>query len=350
MPMMHPEETPSPESSASARDGAQRHAIPWGQQAELELHATAAALVVSPLAEGEKPYLVTHGRVEARIREHGRVTKVELVPREAGFLSLFWRQGGHAELFVPANVHARLKLDAGAVRVSGLKDCALELSTDAGTASLRDVHGKLTLRTGAGRIVGERVGGTLHVQADAGAVKLDVDALDVGEHRIGTKVGAVELRLVPGLDVNVVARSSLGAAHTRYPSNPQAATTLLMETELGSVRIRESGRARPEEEGSETSSWEEDSLRWQRQAERWQRRAERHANQWAHAWANSWGAPPWSHHGHHHGPRHHRAEPPPTPPTSGGIPEAEMRRVLDLVEAGKLSAEDAQKLLTAMQR
>ncbi|RKH37766.1 hypothetical protein D7V93_41760 [Corallococcus llansteffanensis] len=341
---MEPEVTPSSDSD-SARDGAQRHAIPWGQQAQLELHATAAALVVSPLAEGEKPYLVTHGRVEARIHEHGRVTKVELVPRESGFLSLFWRQGGHAELFVPANVHAKLHLDAGAVRVSGLKDCELDLSTDAGTASLRDVHGKLTLRTGAGRIVGERVGGTLNISAQAGAVKLDVDALDVGEHRIGTQVGAVELRLVPGLDVHVAARTAMGAVHTRYPSNPQAATTLVLETELGSVRIRESGRSRSEDVAHE--AWEADSLRWQRKAERWQRRAERHAHQWAHAWANSWGAPPWAHHpGTSPHARPEQAAPPPSP----GIPEAEMRRVLELVEAGKLSAADAQKLLTAMQR
>jgi hypothetical protein len=341
--MMDPEATPSSEPTSSSRDGSQRHALPWGQHAELELHAMAAALVVSPLPEGEKPYLVTHGRVEARIHEHGRLTKVELVPREAGFLSLFWRQGGHAELFVPANVKAKLQLDAGAVRVSGLKDCELELSTDAGTANLRDVHGKLQLRTGAGRILGERVGGTLHVQANAGAVKLDVDALDEGEHHIGTQVGAVELRLVPGLDVNITARSSLGAAHTRYPSNPQAATTLRLETELGSVRVREaSGRSRPEE----TEGWD-DTLRWQRQAERWQRRAERHAHQWAHAWANSWGAPPWG--PPPGGPRHHQ-RPEPPPPPARGIPDDEMRRVLDLVEAGKLSAEDAQKLLKAMQR
>lgn len=337
--MMDPEATPSSDASSPSRDGTQRHAIPWGQHAELVLHASAATLVVSPLPEGEKPYLVTHGRVEARIQEHGRVTNVELVPREAGFLSLFWRQGGQAELFVPPDVRAKLLLDAGAVRIAGLKDCQLELSTDAGTASLRDVHGKLTLRTGAGRIIGERVGGTFHVHAAAGAVKLDVDALDVGEHRIGTQVGAVELRLVPGLDVNISAHTSLGSAQTRYPSNPQAATTLLLETELGSVRIRESGRSR----GEDMEGWEEDSMRWQRQAERWQRRAERHANQWAHAWASSWGAPPWA---GHPGARHHR----PQPPQPRGIPDEEMRRVLDLVEAGKLSAEDAQKLLKAMQR
>lgn len=340
--MMDPEATPSSDPSAPPRDGAQRHAIPWGQHAELELHATAAALVVSPLPEGEKPYLVTHGRVEARIHEHGRLTKVELVPREAGFLSMFWRQDGHAELFVPANVRAKLLLDAGAVRISGLKDCQLELSTDAGTANLRDVHGQLTLSTGAGRVIGERVGGSLHIQANTGVVKLDVDALDEGEHRVGTQVGAVELRLVPGLDVNVEARTAVGAVHMRYPSNPHAATTLVLETELGSVRIRESGRSRQDE----AESWEEDSLRWQRQAERWQRRAERHANRWAHAWANSWGAPPWANPGGR--PQPPMPPQPPAPPR--GIPDDEMRRVLDLVEAGKLSAEDAQKLLKAMQR
>jgi hypothetical protein len=343
------ESEPSPQSSevpsdvppgVSPRPG-ERHALPWGQRAELELHASAAAITLMPLPEGEKPFLVAHGPVDARVRERGHITRVELSIREGGFWSFLWRNMPHVEVFVPADVKARLKLDAGMVRVAGLKDCELEVATDAGTADVRDVHGKLTLLTSAGSIFGQRVGGTLNVQAGAGSVKLEVDALAPGEHRIVSQLGAVDVRLVPGLDVSIDARTSLGSVRNGYPSRPGAATVLRLETELGSVRVRESHRQGPG--AADTRSWEHDAQRWQRQAERWQRRAERHAGRWAQAWPHAWGAPPWA-------AGQGGMRPPAAGPTTGGIPDEELRRVLQLVHDGKVGVEDAEKLLRAMQR
>lgn len=339
------ESEPSPQSSESPREtphgasprASERHAIPWGQRAELELHASAAAITLMPLREGEKPYLVAHGPVEVDVRERGSVTRVELSMREGGFWSLLWRSMPQVELFVPDDVRARLKLDAGMVRAAGLKDCELEVATEAGMADLRDVHGKLTLRTSAGSIFGQRVGGTFDVQAAAGSVKLELDALAPGEHRMVSQMGAVDVRLVPGLDVSIEARTSLGSVRNGYPSRPGAPVLLRLETDLGSVRVRESHKA-GREDGEESRGWEHDARRWQRQAERWQRRAERHAERWAWKWD---GAPPWAEHGR---------PPVPRPGTTAGIPDEELRRVLTLVHEQKVSVEDAEKLLRAMQR
>ncbi|MCY1017327.1 SHOCT-like domain-containing protein [Pyxidicoccus sp. MSG2] len=353
------ESEPSPQSSeatsdtppgASPRPG-ERHLIPWGQRAELELHASAAALTLTPLPEGEKPYLVAHGAVDVQVRERGSITRVELNIREGGFWAFLWRSMPQVELFLPANAKARLKLDAGMVRVAGLKDCELDVTTDAGTADVRDVHGKLTLRTSAGSIFGQRVGGTFDVQAAAGSVKLEVDALTPGEHRIVSQMGAVDVRLVPGLDVSIEARTSLGSVRNGYPSRPGAPTLLRLETDLGSVRVRESHKAGREADGEDRHDWEHDARRWQRQTERWQRRAERHAERWARSWDGhgrppeprppGWGGPPsWAAHG----------RPPEPRPTTAGIPDEELRRVLQLVSEGKVSVEDAEKLLRAMQR
>jgi hypothetical protein len=177
------------------------------------------------------------------------------------------------------------------VRVAGLKDCELDVTTDAGTADVRDVHGKLTLRTSAGSIFGQRVGGTFDVQAAAGSVKLEVDALTPGEHRIVSQMGAVDVRLVPGLDVSIEARTSLGSVRNGYPSRPGAPTLLRLETDLGSVRVRESHKPGREADGEDRHDWEHDARRWQRQTERWQRRAERHAERWARSGD---GPPPWA--------------------------------------------------------
>ncbi len=345
------ESEPSPKSSEAASDtppGASPHLggrrlIPWGRQAELELNASAATLIVRPLPEGEKPYLRTHDAVDVQMRERGNVTRVDVGLGEGGFWSFLWRSMPHVEVFLPADVRARLKLDAGMVRIAGLKDCELEVSTEAGTADVRDVHGKLTLRTGAGSIFGQRVGGTLNVQAAAGSVKLEVDALSPGEHRMASQMGAVDLRLVPGLDVAIEARTSLGSVRNGYPSRTGAATVLRLETELGSVRVRESRRLEESEDGADLRDWEKDARRWQRKAERRQRRAERHAERWAEGGPQGWGAPPWV--GAHGGVR-----PPDSRPTTAGIPDEELRRVLQLVHEQKVSVEDAEKLLRAMQR
>ncbi|QSQ20654.1 hypothetical protein JY651_36285 [Pyxidicoccus parkwayensis] len=341
------ESEPSPHSYQAPREtppGAsprpvERHAIPWGQRAELELNASAASVTVTPLTEGEKPYLLAHGPVEVHVRERGTVTSVELSMREGGgFWSFLWRSMPQVELFLPADARARLKLDAGMVRVAGLKDCELEVSTEAGAADLRDVHGKLTLRASAGSILGQRVGGTFDVQAAAGSVKLEIDALAPGEHRMVSQMGSVDVRLVPGLDVAIDARTSLGSVRNSYPTRPGAPVVLRLETDLGSVRVRESHKLGREEEGEEPRGWEHDARRWQRQAERWQRRAERHAERWARGWG---GPPPWAEHGR---------PPVPRPGTTGGIPDEELRRVLQLVHEQKVSVDDAEKLLRAMQR
>ncbi|MBJ6764322.1 hypothetical protein JGU66_26395 [Myxococcaceae bacterium JPH2] len=323
-----------------SHEGPTRHELPWGTDAMLEIEADAAVLTVAPLAESATPYMLVHGGVDASVRELGKVTKVVFEAREpSGFFSFFLRASPHVQLFLPNNVRGKFKLDAGAIRIAGLQGCDLDVATNAGAVSLRGVEGRLALRTRAGAIFGERLAGAIQAHTGAGTVKLDILSLTPGEHLISSQLGALEVRLAPNLDVRVEASTTLGSVRNRYPPHPGAAATLRLMTELGSVRVRGAEGGEQDHECDAHDPWRRDTERWQRQAERWHRRADRHAHRWARAWerAGHWGGEP-------------DAQPRDAEPGTAGIPDEELRRVLQLVQDGKVSAEDAQKLLRAMQR
>ena len=109
---------------------------------------------------------------------------------------------------------------------------------------------------------------------------------------------SVRLELARGMDVCIEARSSLGSVRNRYPSHPSAATKLMLSTDVGSVHV---------DEGS--------SFRSPRRP-------------------TAAPAPPNS----------------PERPTAPLPDDPELERILKMVEAGELSAQDADELLRAMGR
>ena len=185
----------------------------------------------------------------------------------------------------------------------------MELDADAGTVSLEDVHGRLVLNTSAGKIDGERVGGRLEVSTSAGAVKLQIDRLDEGNHRVHTDVGSVHLELAADLDVRVDANTTMGAVKVNYPTRPHARSVLQVSTEVGSVRVR----------------GPRDHHHHHHHEER----------------------QPWKRHARSAGFSTSVAVPADGPPPGG---DGEMMRVLEMVQAGTITAKDAQDLLKAMGR
>jgi hypothetical protein len=308
-------------------------ALPWGQNAELEFTSPAVALTLVPLAEGESPRAEATPDVPLEVKESGKLTRVTATPVFERFG--FWRSMPRVWLHLPRDVRARVTTDAGTVWAEGFSGCALQLSTSAGVIDLSDVHGQLVLRSSANLIRGVRVGGTLDVETNAGAIKLDVDSLEAGTHRIRSSMGPVKVHLAPGLDVRLEPQTTLGSVRTRYPSRPEAAAVLRLETELGSVRVRESGH----EPGEEREEYGESSYPGM-----------------AGPWMRMWGMRGFGRHGGRghpmHGGRHfHETPPPPASPArsaTAGVADEELRRILTLVQEQRLTAEQAEQLLRAM--
>jgi hypothetical protein len=311
--------------------------LPFSSPAVLEVSAPACALAIVATQPGEAPFLESSEALadvfQPSITRDGDTVRVKFdfhIPQPFPFA--FWDFGPKVQLtlHVPPDVKARLRLDAGRARIRGLTGCDLDIEASAGVLTLRDVSGRMRLVTGAGKITGEHLSGTIDAEANAGTIRLQVDRLATGKHRVHSTMGSVRLDLAAGQKVLIDARAAMGSVRNNYPSSPGAEVTLEVQTDFGSVRIVE-GAGEPSnaspEEGMFGGLW----------------------GAWPGFVSRRWGhQPPW-----HHGPwprpqRSEASESPPAPKAASKVTDEELNRILTLVQEGKLTPAEAQKLLRAM--
>ncbi len=301
--------------------------LPFSAEPVLDLHADATKVEVLPVARGEEPRIEIEGRGEIdgraplKVEQRGNVVFVRFDHE--------WAQRWPTPLeikklilHVPSHLKAKLQCDMGKVRIHGLAGCDLDVTGTAGKLELEEVRGRLKLVMHMGSIWGDKLGGTFDVRSDAGSVALSLDALDDGEHVIRTAMGSVKVDLPKGLEVNVEMSTTLGSARSTFPSKRDAKAVLRVESQLGSVRVREAG----EPDDPRHGDWPD----------------------WRKWWADArevivTNVPAASEY-----------IPPAPPPSSPPSPEAQqerelsMRRILEMVQEGKLTAVEAERLIRAM--
>ncbi|MDQ6671375.1 MAG: hypothetical protein M3069_11610 [Chloroflexota bacterium] len=274
--------------------------LPFGQPAELELQTEWGNVALVPVERGQSPRLeLAPGSAEhiaVYVDKQGDAVRVSLDPQH----SFKWFGGWEcrAMLYVPRDVRAHLQTNAGSVSVRDLERCELGIKVNAGKIDLINVFGLVHLAADAGSVTGRDLGGYFDIETQAGSVRLEIVDLQPGEHRVRAGTGSLRVELARGLDVCIETHTGLGSVRNRYPSRPNAATKLLLSTEMGSVRVDEGASFR--------------------------------------------AAPPY-----HAAPeQRHEPEPP------IGVPrvDPELERILKMVEAGELSAHEADELLRAMGR
>ena len=291
-------------------------ALPFSESPMLDVEAGALALEIEPLGVGELPRLElkdAHGRGDddtapPLVTNEGGVVQVRFEASAFGWPP--WGRGRHilCRLFVPPHLRARVRCGAGQIRAQSLAACDLDLATGAGQIRLRDVHGRLTLGAQAGEIRGERIGGTLQVDASLGSVRLEIDSLDPGTHRFHSSMGSLRLEL------RIDAHTSMGSTRNRYPTNADADTLLSLETDLGSVRV-DPGGSRAD------GVWDDWRGRWG---------AEREPAAWPARKAAATTAPT-------------------PPPADAQASDEELKRILSMIEQGKINAAQASDLIHALQ-
>lgn len=212
--------------------------LPFGPQPVLDFEATATWVELVPVERGATPCLRTEGGLTLPFEVTSREGVVQVRLSERPF-ALFDHAGQKVRLEVPRHVRAHLRVDMGRVQVSRLEGCDLDVNTMAGSVELSDCRGRFKLVAQAGQIRGERLAGTFHVEAGAGAARVGILALDPGVHHVHSNMGAVRVDLVPGLDVRIEASTALGATRQGYPSNPGSPRVLKLEADLGAVKVRE---------------------------------------------------------------------------------------------------------------
>jgi hypothetical protein len=277
--------------------------LPFGQPAELELQSEWGTLALVPVESGQTPRLeLSNGSSEhiaVHVEKVGESVRVALDPQH----SFKWFGGWEcrATVYVPRDVHAHIQTNAGSVSVRDLEDCELGVKANAGKIDLVKVHGLIHLAADAGSVTGRDVGGYFDVETHAGSVRLEISELQPGEHRIRASMGSVRVELARGLDVSVETRTNLGSVRNSYPPRQSASAKLLLSTEMGSVRVDECSTPRRDRAADAPFQPE--------------------------------------------GP-----EPPTTPTAKPPREDPELDRILKMVEAGSLSAHDADELLRAMGR
>jgi SHOCT-like protein len=287
--------------------------LPFGQPAKLELQTEWGTLALVPVEPGQTPRLeLTPGSSEhiaVHVGKVGDTVRVALDPQRSFSWFGSWECG--ATLYVPRDVHAHVQTNAGSVSVRDLEDCELGIKASAGKIDLVKVHGLVHLSADAGSVTGRDVGGYFDVETHAGSIRLEISDLRPGEHRIRASMGSVRIELARGIDVSVETRTSLGSVRNRFPSRHSAAAKLLLSTEMGSLRV---------DEGSSTF-----------------RPAGRSTAPYAPFQPERPERP---------------EQPEPATPTTPKPPreDPELDRILKMVEAGELSANDADELLRAMGR
>jgi hypothetical protein len=294
--------------------------LPFADTPTLELKADASAVTLVPVAPGEQPRVEAHGRgadrLDLRVERQGDTVRVEIEP----FRHFTWWGGWDTRfvVHVPATIRAKVETSAGSIDARSLDGCDLDVKANAGRVSLDRVRGRLRLAADAGSITGRELAGRVWADTQAGSIRLELVGLDPGEHRVHASMGSIRVELARGLEVKVDSRASMGSSRVRYPIYPNAAAVLQLETEMGSIRVFE---------GSDRAS-----------------------SEWTTPAANvdvrtDVPDPPTA-------PPPPSPPPPPPAPSSPAPPaaDAELERILKLVESGELSARDADDLLAALGR
>jgi hypothetical protein len=280
--------------------------LPFGQKAELELQTEWGSLALLPVEPGQTPRLElspgSSEHIAVHVDKQGDVVRVALDPQRAFNIFGGWTGECRAVLYVPRDVRAAVQTNAGAVSARGLEGCELGIKANAGKIELENVYGVMHLAADAGSVTGRGLGGYFEVETHAGSVRLEILDLQPGEHRVRATMGSVRLELARGMDVCIETHTALGSVRNNYPVRRDAPTRLVLSTEMGSVRVDESAAFRAAR----------------------------------------------------------RPAPPTTPDEAGSAPQTqardapgedpELERILKMVEAGELSAQDADELLRAMGR
>jgi len=278
---------------------AQTWELPFDEPARLELHSEFGKLTLLPVDSGQRPRLELANRdvenIEVHVDKVGDVVRVTLDP----YRGFNWFGGWEcrATVYVPRDVRASIQTNAGSITVRNLEGCELGIKANAGKIDLENVYGLMHLGADAGSINGRGLGGYFNVETDAGSVRMEILDLQRGEHRFRASLGSVRLELARGMDVAIETHTSLGSVRNNYTSRPDAPTRLVLTADAGSVRIDEAAGFRPGRRQAPPAEVPRDA------------------------------AAPGSEHD-----------------------DPELERILKMVEAGQLSARDADELLRAMGR
>lgn len=232
----------SREQAAPAAGVRTEHTFSLEGITHVQIDQTAGKLLIRPCQEGETEGIVAIGN---------KATPEILVTRDGARLTIEvkltkgWifrrKQGSNTTVRLSAQQFQQLKVDNGygETEVQGMHAADLRVDVGAGSIQCLFTRGKLNVNVGAGKVAVLSHAGLAECDSGTGDVLLDVAEVFEGEYKVDVGLGRAEVRLPAGAAVFIKAASGIGKSRVEYPSAPDnAATRLRINSGIGECVVK----------------------------------------------------------------------------------------------------------------
>lgn len=225
--------------------------LPFDGVRQVSVDQTAGRLTVRLCQEGELPGIVSSGQKaspEITVQQDGDRLLIEVKLSKGG---LFRRRHGATTLIRLGNDPLeRLGIENGYGETELQGTVADEIHVNVGAGSLQSIltRGTLAVNVGAGKVAVLSHSGLARCDSGTGDVLLDIAEVFAGEYKVDVGIGRAEVRLPGGAQVFIKMSSGIGKSRIEYPSAPEGAPTRLrLNTGIGEcvVKARDASASTP---------------------------------------------------------------------------------------------------------
>ena len=209
---------------------------------EVVVDQSAGRLTIRACAEGESPEVIaasnkTPPTLNVR-RDGDRLTIA--IKQQTGWL--FRRRSGATTSIRLRGEFAVLRVNQGygEVQLRDLVAGTMDIDVGAGTITAYSCRGNVKANVGAGKVGLNDHAGLATCETGTGDVQVDIAEALPGEYRIAAGLGRAELMLPAGLVVHTRASSGIGRSRIEYPNGPDSAPIQVrVDTGVGEVSVKE---------------------------------------------------------------------------------------------------------------
>jgi hypothetical protein len=197
---------------------------------------------VRPCQEGETPGLVsTANKATPEISSHREGDRLVIEVKMAKGWLFRRRQGATTVVRLGTDPLEQLRIDNGygETEVHALEAKDMRVNVGAGQIQCILTRGSLDLNVGAGKVSVLSHAGLARCDSGTGDVLLDIAELAEGEYKVDVGLGRAEVRLPAGGQVHIKASSGIGKARIDYPSAAEgAAIRLKLNSGIGECVVK----------------------------------------------------------------------------------------------------------------
>jgi hypothetical protein len=208
----------------------------------LVIELAAGRLTVRDCVADEEPAVTaSSSKTPPRLSVHREGDRLTIAVRQApGWL--FRRRSGATTVvrFRAKLASLRVNVSYGEIQLRDLDAATMDLDMGAGSISAYSCRGSLKANVGAGRISLHDHAGLARCETGTGDIQADIAEAESGEYRANAGMGRAEFSFPPGLALHARANSGIGRSKVEYPDGGEdAPVQVRVEAGIGEVGVKE---------------------------------------------------------------------------------------------------------------